>query len=235
MKTFKKALMCICSLACMLAFCLGIVNVNNAVEAAAESTAIATRTLHIDNSSAKEYWLHNDTPITEGKDFTIEFTVEEISKVSASGGMFAAGATTVKDWNYGNVITSTRFALFQNGATTVNLEMGHYRYEFKYITSGTNAGKYEMSRYVNGLRNYAATNAYQPYMGLYFVNCNFEMTLTGIKCYEGAGANAKDLGLYTEAKGTSFYMEDGASIRMSDPTGLGFTSRISYADYKVGS
>lgn len=232
MKMFKKILIGICSLACTLACAFGFLKLDDKLDVAAESAAIATRTLHVDNSAVKEYWLHNDTPIEEGKDFTIEFTVEEISKVSASGGVFAATGTTAKDWNYANVIASnTYFALFQNQATSVNLETGHYRYYFKYMTSGTNAGKYEMNRYVNGTRNYAAYKAYQPYMGLYFVNFNFDMTLTGIKCYEGTGSDAKDVGLYTEAKGVGFYMEDGASIRMSDPTGLGFTSRISYADY----
>ena len=87
MKMFKKILIGICSLVCTVSCSLGIATVNNQVKASAETTAIASRTLHVDNSAVKEYWLHNDTPITEGKDFTIEFTVEEISKVSASGGM----------------------------------------------------------------------------------------------------------------------------------------------------
>ena len=233
MKILKKALICVCSLVCAMACGLGITSVSNKVEASADAPSVQTSTLKIDNSGRNEYFLHNNTPITEGQDFTIEFTVEEITTTSIGSGLFAATGTTDAAWTYANVVGSENYyTLFQNNATSLDLGKNHYRYYFKYVTSGTYAGQYEINRYVNGTHNYAGKyNDYQPYMGLYFINFNFEMTLTGVKCYEGSGASAQDLGLYTDSEGTDFYMEDGASVRLSNPTGLGFTSRVSYSDY----
>ena len=233
MKILKKALICVCSLACTVACGLGITSVSNQVEASADATSVQASTLKIDNSGRKEYFLHNNTPITEGQDFTIEFTVEEITTTSIGSGLFAATGTTDTAWDYNNVVGNENYyTLFQNNAASLDLGKNHYRYYFKYVTSGTYAGQYEINRYVNGTHNYAGQyNDYQPYMGLYFINFNFEMTLTGVKCYEGSGASEKDLGLYTDSEGIELYLEDGASVRMADPTGLGFTSRVSYANY----
>ena len=233
MKVLKKALICVCSLTCALACGTGVATVNNSVQASAATSAVEGRTLKIDNSARQEYWFHNDVAITEGQDFTIEFTVESISKTSIGSGLFAATGGTESAWTYNNVIaTENYYTLFQNNAASLDMGTNHYRYYFKYVTSGTNAGKYEINRYVNGTHNYNNKfNAYQPYMGLYFINFNFEMTLKGVKFYQGTGDNAKDLGVYSDTEGSDFYLEDGASVRMADPTGLGFTSRVSYADY----
>ena len=236
MKIFKNALLCFCSLVCAVVGGVGFANLNNTVEAAAESAEIAADSWVVNQLSGGEYWLHNAAPITNGKDFTIEFTTGEITHGEASHGVWGPTRSENKDgWAYSTVIANGNyFALFQNGTYNVSLDSStHYRFYFKYIASGANAGKYEFNAYRNGTHYYNNQfKDYMPYMGLYFYGFKFETPLTGIKCYEGSGADVADLGVYAEqSKSVGFYMEDGASVRLSDPTGLGFTSRISYSDY----
>ena len=236
MKILKNTLLCLCSLLCVGASGVGIANVRGQVNASAATVGVTSDAWTISNLSGGEYWIHNDKPITNGKDFTIEFTTEAITKVTGTNGLWGPTRSENKDgWSYGSVISNGNyFALMQNGGTSVSLDNNtHYRFYFKYITSGANAGKYEFNAYRNGTHYYNNKfQDYMPYMGLYFYGLNFEAPLTGIKCYEGSGADATDLGAYAEqSKSVGFYMEDGASIRLSDPTGLGFTSRISLSDY----
>ena len=184
-----------------------------------------------------EYWIHNDNPITQGKDFTLEFTTGDVTHGTAAHGCFGATRSNNKDgWAYGNLIQNgNQFALWQNGTGNVALEDDtHYRFHYRYMADGN----YEFKAYrtLPGKSEeayYAGTKSYMAYMGLYIYGFNFEAPLTSIKCYEGSGEDVTDLGVYAEASKskTLFEMEDGASIRLTDPTGLGFTSRISRSTY----
>ena len=236
MKIFKKVLLCFCGLICAGVCGFGVANVSNTTKAAAQSAMVSADSWVVNQASGGEYWLHNDTPITNGKDFTIEFTTGEVKHGAASNGVWGPTRSENKDgWAYNTVIANGNyFALMQNGVDNVSLDDStHYRFYFKYITSGTNAGKYEFNAYRNGAHYYNNQfRDYMPYMGLYFYGFKFETPLTGIKCYEGSGEDVTDLGVYAEqSRSVGFYMEDGASVRLSNPTGLGFTSRISRADY----
>ena len=236
MKIFKKVLLCFCGLICAGVCGFGVANVSNTTKAAAQSAMVSADSWVVNQVSGGEYWLHNDTPITNGKDFTIEFTTGEVKHGAASNGVWGPTRSENKDgWAYNTVIANGNyFALMQNGIDNVSLDDStHYRFYFKYITSGTNAGKYEFNAYRNGAHYYNDQfRDYMPYMGLYFYGFKFETPLTGIKCYEGNGEDVTDLGVYAEkSRSVGFYMEDGASVRLSNPTGLGFTSRISRADY----
>ena len=237
MKVFKKALLGICSFACALTCGFGFATANNQVEAAADNSTVQTHVLKIDNSAHAEYYFHNKTAIEEGQDFTIEFTVEELVNYTNSNGLFGATGTTAETWNYSTAIASANYySLFQNGETETELtylqEDVAFRFYYQYQSSGDYAGKYQMLVYRDGVLKWNNKYGdYQPYMGLYFANLGFDMTLTGVKCYQGSGTSAIDLGLYTDAEGTEFFAEDGASVRLSKPTGFGFTSRISYANY----
>ena len=236
MKIFKKVLLCFCGLICAGVCGFGVANVSNTTKAAAQSATVSADSWVVNQASGGEYWLHNDTPITNGKDFTIEFTTGEVKHGEASHGVWGPTRSENKDgWAYNTVIANGNyFALMQNGTHNVSLDdSAHYRFYFKYITSGTNAGKYEFNAYRNGTHYYNNQfRDYMPYMGLYFYGFKFETPLTGIKCYEGSGEDVTDLGVYAEqSRSVGFYMEDGASVRLSNPTGLGFTSRISRADY----
>ena len=236
MKILKHTLLCLCSLLCVSASGVGIAKVSNQVNAFAATVGVTSDAWTISNLSGGEYWIHNDKPITNGKDFTIEFTTGKITHGEAAHGVWGPTRSENKDgWAYNTVVANGNyFTLMQNGTANVSLDDStHYRFYFKYITSGANAGKYEFNAYRNGTHYYNNQfRDYMPYMGLYFYGFKFETPLTGIKCYEGSGADATDLGAYAEqSKSVGFYMEDGASIRLSDPTGLGFTSRISLSDY----
>ena len=236
MRILKKALLGLCSLLCIVASGVGIASVSNEIDAFAETAVVTADSWTISNLDGGEYWIHNENPITQGKDFTLEFTTERITKVTGTNGLWGATSSDNKEgWAYSSVIaTNGYFALMQNGATSVSLdEFSHYRFYFKYTTSGANAGKYEFNAYRNGVHYYNnAFQDYKPYMGLYFYGLHFEAPLTSVKCYEGSGETAVDLGAYAdESKSAGFYMETGASIRLSEPTGLGFSSRISLVDY----
>ena len=236
MKILKKALLCLCGLVCVVSSAVGVASVCKKVDASAETSLVMADSWVVNNLEGGEYWIHNEKPITQGKDFTIEFTTESIAKGTGTNGLWGATCNDDKDgWGYGTVIASGNyFALLQNGAISVSLdEYSQYRFYFKYVTSGANAGKYEFNAYRNSEHYYNnAFKDYKPYMGLYFYGLHFETSLTGIKCYEGSGETAVDLGACAdESKSDGFYMQAGASIRLSDPTGLGFSSRISLVDY----
>ena len=236
MKILKHTLLCLCSLLCVSASGVGIAKLSNQVNASAATVGVTSDAWNVSNLSGGEYWIHNNTPITNGKDFTIEFTTGKITHGEAVNGVWGPTRSENKDgWAYNTVVANGNyFALMQNGTANVSLDNStHYRFYFKYITSGANAGKYEFNAYRNGTHYYNNQfRDYMPYMGLYFYGFQFETPLTGIKCYEGSGADITDLGVYAEqSKSEEFYMEDGASVRLSNPTGLGFTSRISRSDY----
>ena len=236
MKILKHTLLCLCSLLCVSASGVGIAKVSKQVNASAATVGVTSDAWNVSNLSGGEYWIHNNTPITNGKDFTIEFTTGKITHGEAAHGVWGPTRSENKDgWAYNTVVANGNyFTLMQNGTANVSLDNStHYRFYFKYITSGANAGKYEFNAYRNGTHYYNNKfQDYMPYMGLYFYGFQFETPLTGIKCYEGSGADITDLGVYAEqSKSEEFYMEDGASVRLSNPTGLGFTSHISRSNY----
>ena len=235
MKLFKKVVISFCSLACAVLCFFGttLTNVPETVAASAEIAAEAWTVV----MNGGEYWIHNDTPITQGKDFTLEFTTGDVTHGTATHGCFGATRSNDKDgWAYGNLIQNgNQFALWQNGTGNVALEDDtHYRFHYRYMADGNY--KFTAYRTLPGQSEkpyYDGTKSYMAYMGLYIYGFNFEVSLTSIKCYEGSGEDVADLGVYAEASKskTLFEMEDGASIRMNSPTGLGFTSRISRSYY----